>query len=84
MSGMQKGHKYSIYRFSGKAGKNMESIDLTNFPDKDFEKSGTHDFRYDYIANDDGGIFVDPNMFMSNTAQFYRVVRSKELIEETS
>ena len=76
MSEMQKGHKYSIYRFSGKAGDKMKSIDLTNLPSKDFAKSGTHDFMYDYIANSSDGIFVDPNMFMSDTAQFYRVVRS--------
>ena len=83
MSGMQKGQSYSIYRFSGKDGPDSKSIDLTNLPDKDFDQSQTYDFKYDYVADADEGIFVDPNMFMSNTAQFYRVVSSKKLIAET-
>ena len=80
---MQKGQKYNIYRFSGKAGPDTKSIDLTNLPDKDFDKAETHDFKYWYIAKGNEGLFVDPNMFMSNTEQFYRVVKRKTLIEET-
>jgi len=74
---MQNGQKYSIYRFSGKAGPETKSIDLSNLPDKDFDKVGTHDFKYDYIASNNEGVFVDPNQFMSDTAQFYRVVKNK-------
>jgi hypothetical protein len=82
VSGLAKGDTFTVYRFSGKAGPGMRSIDVRNLPSSGFAAAGSHDFKYQMTARGETATFRDPNEFMSDTAQFYRVIKDSSMGEE--
>ena len=83
ISGLAKGDTFTVYRFSGKAGPGMTSIDVRNLPSSGFAAAGSHDFKYQLTARGKTVTFRDPNGFMSDTAQFYRVIKDSSMGEES-
>jgi hypothetical protein len=77
MDGLTPGVWYTIYRFSARVEKGLKFVIMKNLPRAGFGKAGTHAFAYSFVAQRSEAVFVDLNGFMSDSAQFYRVVKKE-------
>ena len=82
IDGLSAGVWYTVYRFSAGVERGLRSVIMKNLPRAGFGKAGTHAFAYSFVAKGAQAVVLDPNRFMSDTAQFYRVVRKESTPED--